>query len=245
MRRLILPAILLFLAAACTPSRVPPAPTAEHYLQEGESYFDKGLYKEAIASWEKVRESYYSPELNSLAEMKIAEAHYLAEEYVESAAAYEDFLKAHPNHERTPQILYLLGMSYFNQMLSADRDQTATRNALVTFQSLAKRFPESPRAREVAPFIERCKNRLADHELYVGNFYLRTEHYEAAIHRFKGIFTLFPDFRHRDRAYFLLGKAYLDSGQREKAAEAFKALQQEFPDSEDIDEAHQLMDNLD
>lgn len=244
MRRLILPAILLLLAAACSPPKAPKTPTAEYYLQEGERYFDKGLFNEAIASWEKVRESYYSPELNSLAEMKIAEAHYLAEDYVAAAAAYEDFLKAHPNHERTPQILYLLGMSYYKQMLAADRDQTATRNALVTFQSLAKRFPENPHAREVVPFIKRCKDRLAEHELYVGNFYLRTEHYEAAIHRFQGNLTLFPDFRHRDRVYFLLGKAYLESGQREKAKEAFQTLQEEFPNSEDIDKAHNLMDDL-
>ena len=75
-------------------------------------------------------DTYYSPELNVLAELKIAEAHFLAGNFVEAAAAYEDFLKQHPEHERTPQVLYQLGMAYYNQILSADRDQTASRNVV-------------------------------------------------------------------------------------------------------------------
>lgn len=242
MRRLLFSAALLLLAAACAPSKVPPAPSAEHYLQEGESYFEKGLYQDAIASWEKVRETFYSPELNVLAEMKIAEAHFLAGDYVEAAAAYEDFLKQHPDHERTPQILYQLGMSYYNQVLSPDRDQTATHSALATFESLLKRFPEDPSKEEVEVLAARCRNLLAEHELYVGRFYLRAGKYQAAINRLQGIFTLYPSYDSRDKAYFYLGQAYFENGDKQLAIDAFNTLSREFPSSEYISKAREIVE---
>lgn len=244
MNKLLFPAALLLLATACTSTVVPPPRTADYYLQEGESFFDKGLFEEAIASWEKVRDTYYSPELNVLAELKIAEAHFLAGNFVEAAAAYEDFLKQHPDHERTAQVLYQLGMSYYNQMLSADRDQTATRNALVTFETLLKRFPADPKKEEVEVLAARCRNRLADHELYVGRFYLRTGEYPAAIRRMVGIFSLYPNYFSRDRVYFYLGQAYLKSGERQRAVAAFNTLFKEFPQSEYIIEAQKIVEKL-
>ena len=94
----------LFLLPACSPQTVvPPAKNAGVYFQEGEEFYEKGLYQDAIASWEKVRDSYYSPELNTLAELKIAEAHFLGEEYIEAAVAYEAFLKNHPDHPRVAE----------------------------------------------------------------------------------------------------------------------------------------------
>lgn len=240
--KILLSLVVLLFIAACAPTSVPPPRTADYYLQEGEKYFDSKLYEEAIASWEKVRDSYYSPELNILAEMKIAEAHFLAGNYVEAAAAYEDFLKQHPDHERIPQILYRLGMSYYEQILSHDRDQTATRNALATFKNLVKRFPEDPRVEEANVYIDRCIDRLAEHELYVGRFYLRTGHHEAAINRLKDIFSLYPNYYHRDRVFFYLGQAYLANGNRDAAVKAFNSLFKEFPRSEHIIEAQRILE---
>ncbi|HKJ29303.1 MAG TPA: outer membrane protein assembly factor BamD, partial [Desulfuromonadales bacterium] len=95
MHKTIIPLLLLalFLIPACSSKVVPVEKNAAFYFQEGEEFYEKGLYKDAIASWEKVRDSYYSPELNTLAELKIAEAHFLGEEYIEAAVAYEAFLQ--------------------------------------------------------------------------------------------------------------------------------------------------------
>lgn len=227
---LLLPLLLL----ACAKTVVPPPKTAATYFQEGEAFYDKGLYEEAVKAWEKVRDSYYSPEMNVLAELKIAEAYYLGGQYVEAATAYEDFLKQHPNHERANEALYRLGMSYYQQILSADRDQTATRNALVTFQTYLQRYPDARNAEEAQVFAKRCEDRLAEHELLVGRFYLRTEHPEAAIGRLEGLFKDFPNYQDRDVAWYYLGQAYLDKGERKKAIQAFNTLYREFPGSEYI-----------
>ncbi|AJF05894.1 hypothetical protein GSUB_04005 [Geoalkalibacter subterraneus] len=236
--------LLTFILAlsACAPS--PDTDNlggVQKHFTEGESYFERGLYDEAIASWEKVRDSYYSPELNILAEIKIADAYFEAERYVEAAVAYEDFLKQHPDHPRNADVLYQLGLTYYRQILSVDRDQTATRNALATFEILLEKYPEDPRREEVGALIQRCRDHLAAHELYVGRFYLRTGHPKAAAQRLEYLFETYPNFFERDEAYFYLGRAYLELGNRDKAVDAFNTLMKEFPKSEYIPKAQKIV----
>lgn len=234
----------LVLLSACSSSTVvPPQKSAGAYFQEGEEFFEKGQYRDAIASWEKVRDSYFSPELNTLAELKIAEAHFLNEEYIESAVAYEAFQTNHPNSPRIPDVLYQLGLSYMYQILSDDQDQTATAYSLKAFQTLKERFPRDRRREEVQLYIDRCLNQLAVSELNIGVFYLRTEYYAASINRIEGLLKKYPNFYQRDKAYYHLGMAYLLSGEREKAIVAFNTLFNDYTGSEYIPAAQEFMED--
>lgn len=244
MKRLLLPTFFLFLATACAATDATKAKTAEDYFLDGERLMESGRHQDAIASWEKVREAFYSPELNMLAELKIAEAHFLGKDYVEAAAAYEDFLKQYPNHPRTADTLYQLGMSYYKQILSADRDQTATQNAMVTFENLIRRFPDDPNIDEARTLIAQCRDRLAERELYVGHFYLRTGKYLPAIRRLQQIPESYPDFANLDQAYFYLGQAHQKNGNRQQAVDAFETLVRSFPQSRHAREAQRFLGSL-
>ena len=234
--------LCLLLITACTPKEaVTPERNAAAYFREGEEFFEKEQYADAIASWEKVRDSYYSPELNTLAELKIAEAHFLAEEYIEAAVAYEAFLKNHPDNARVPDALYQLGLSYNYQILSSDQDQSATVYALNAFRTLKERFPDDRRKEEVQIYIDRCLNQLAASELNIGQFYLRTEAYAASIGRLEGLLKKYPNYYERDKAYYFLGQAYLLNGERDKAVVAFNTLSKVFVGSEYISDAQEFM----
>ncbi len=235
--------LALLLITACSSKTAPPSDFKEAavHFQQAEDYFERGLYQDAIASWEKVRESYYSPELNTLAELKIAETHFLAKDYLEASVAYEEFLKNHPGHARLPDILYQLGIAYYNQLRSPDQDQTATRNALSTFRTLQTRYPDDARASEVQSYIDACLNQLATSELIVAKFYFKTGHYAAAINRINGLREKFPDFESLDEAYLYLGQAYFKNGDRDKAIEAFNALRNTYPASRYITDAEKFV----
>lgn len=230
--RFILPASLcLLIITACSTSIVPPPRSAETLMNEGETFFAENRYDDAIAAWEKARERYVSPEMNALAELKIAEAHFLAERYIEAAVAYEAYLKAHPEDPNSASVLYNLGVSYHQEMLAPERDQTTTTNALSAFQSLLARYPADPRRPAIENFIAEEKDSLAGHELHIGAYYQKKGANPAAIARLEPLVTTYPDFSRRDELYFLLGSAYLNDNKREIAAEYFNRLYKEYPES--------------
>ncbi|MBN1958789.1 MAG: outer membrane protein assembly factor BamD [Desulfuromonadales bacterium] len=235
--------VVSLLLAACGGGKAKPENSAAKYFQEGERFFESNLYEDAIASWEKVRDTFYSPELSMLAELKIAETYYVSERYAEAATAFADFLKQHPNDFRAATILYRLGLSYYQQILSADRDQTHTENALRTFQELVQRFPNDPNAQEAGYLIQRCKTRLAEHEVYIAAYYVKKKLYKPAIKRLEDVLATFPDYYYRDEAFFYLGKAYLKSGQNDKAQTIFQQLFDQFPGSDYVEDAQELLED--
>jgi outer membrane protein assembly factor BamD len=241
--RLMLPAILcLLFMTACSSSIVPPPRSAEILMGEGETFFAEKRYDDAIAAWEKVRERYVSPEMNALAEFKIAEAHFLAERYIEAAVAYEAYLKAHPGDPNSANVLYNLGVSYHQEMLAPERDQTTTRNALSAFQTFLTRYPIDSRRPAIEKFIAAEEDALAGHELHIGSYYQKKGISTAAIARLEPLVTAYPNFSRRDEFYFILGSAYLHNNQRELAAEYFNRLYKEYPQSPYTVKAQKLLE---
>lgn len=211
-------------------------------FKEGEQFFQSGNYTDAIAQWKKVKESYQSPELTTQAELNIAGAYYLNKDYIESAAAYEDFRKLHPSHPQAAFTLFRQGMSYYNQFNRIDTDQTPIKNALVMFESYLKLYPAGEQRDDVQKMAGDCRDKLLQYELYVGRFYLKTNAYKAAIGRFEEALKRYPEQNRRDETLYLLGQSYLEDGQKAKGRETFSQLSREYPDSAYISRANKAMD---
>lgn len=243
MDRYVLFALLSLLISGCAAGTFSePKKDAAYYFQQGEEAFEDSRYEEAIEAWGKVRESFVSPELTTLAELKIADAHFANKEYIEAAVAYEEFLKQHPHYEKSSQVLYQLGTAYDRQILSPDRDQTATRNAISTMESLLRRYPEHAQAEEARAVIAKARENLAAHELYVGRFYLRTDRYQAALSRLVAIPRDYPGFSALDEVYYLMVRGYKETGEEQKAVDSLDRLVAGFPDSKFLDKARRALD---
>lgn len=234
--------LFIISTAACSGSRATPEQNAEKLFQSAERLLERGLWEDALTAWEKVRDAYYTPELSMLAELKIAETYFLASRYPEAATSYRDFLRRYPNDFRASTVLFRLGQSHYRQILSRDRDQTNTRNALNTFDEFLRKYPNDPNAPQAEQWALRARTRLADHEVYVGRFYLQRKHYQPAIERLENILTQFPDYYYRDEAFFFLGRAYLAAGQTDDARQILTQLVEEFPASTYFDKAYRLLD---
>lgn len=228
-KALILAAMTAALLQGCATTK--PSGPPDVMFKEGEQSFQKGNYEDAIAQWKKVKESYQSPELSARAEINIADAYFLNKDYIEAAAAYEDFRKLHPKHERAGYALYRQAMSHYNQIHSIDTDQTPVKNSLVTFQSYLAQYPGGEHTAEVTEKIRDCRDKQLQYEIYVGRFYLKTDKYTAAIGRFEAALMAFPELPRCDEVLYYLGKSYQDAGQQSKAREAFERLVKEFPSS--------------
>ena len=220
----------LSLLAACA-STPAPVKSAEDYFKEGEAAYASKNYDEAIAHWKKVKESFTAPELTAQSELKIADAHFEDEAFIEAAAAYEDFRKLHPGHEKAPYALYRLALSHYFQIEGIDTDQTPVANAVLTLEAFLNQYPESEHAAEARQKLGDCRAKQLEYENYVGNFYLRTGKYQSSIKRLNEALVRFPDMPKLDETLFYLGQAYLKSGNVQQGRVVLQRLAREYPAS--------------
>lgn len=161
--------------------------TPENLYKSGYEYYQAGRYKKAAESFQRLKDLHPLSPLAILAEMGVADAYYSDKEYGEAELAYNDFMNLHPTNENVPYVIYQIGMCHYNQMQTIDRDQTETLRAKREFERLMARFPGSKFAFMAETRLKECKQRLADHEFYVGEFYFKRKKYKAAFKRFETI----------------------------------------------------------
>jgi outer membrane protein assembly factor BamD len=211
--------------------------------KQGLARFNKRDYSKALKRFEELKSNFPdSPPYTIWAELKVGDCYFLQKKYVEAIASYEEFKKIHPGHEEIPYVQYQIGMSYFNQMFSLDRDQTPTKKALSSLEYLIANYPPSLFTEKAKGKIGVCKKRLADHEFYIGNFYYKKGKFQAAATRFEGLLEKFPKDPDEDKTLHFLGKSYLELEQWEKAEVTFTRILTEYPESSYYKEAKKIVD---
>jgi outer membrane protein assembly factor BamD len=161
--------------------------TPESLYQSGYEAYQDGYYKKAIERFQRLRDQQPLSKLALLAELGIADSHFSDGEYGEAQMAYNDFINLHPTNENIPYAMYQLGMCHYRQMYSIDQDQTETLKARKEFEKLIARFPNSKFSIMAEKVLRECKQRLGDHEFYIGQFYFKRKQYTAALKRFETI----------------------------------------------------------
>lgn len=166
--------------------------TAKELSEEGMKAFNKKRYRDAIEAFRALKDWYPFDDAAIVAELKIADSHYHLKEYDDAILAYEEFENLHPRNTSVPYVIYQIGICYFDQMDTVDRDQTPTRKALETFTRLIKQFPDTPYSNKAQKHVSKCYQNLAGHEMYVARFQYKTKRYKGALARFKAVIEDYP-----------------------------------------------------
>ena len=200
--------ILLPILWGCAGKQVKNEKTAQMLAEEGMDLYNRGKYRYAILTFKKLKDWYPFSKLATLAELKYADAYYHVQEYESAYMAYQEFENLHPKNEAIPYVIYQMGRCWFDQMDAIDRDQSYAKRALDIFVRLRRQFPADSYATKAREHIDICQKSLAEHEFYVGEFYFKGKHYQAALERFTDILTQYPDvgIHHRALQYIALCK---------------------------------------
>jgi outer membrane protein assembly factor BamD len=202
--------------------------TPEGLYQRGVEQYRKGDYKKAIATFNRVRDEYPLNPIALQAELGIGDSYFENEQYVDAEVAYGSFVELHPTNPNVPYAMYQLGMCHYHQMQTIDRDQTETQKARREFERLIARFPQSKFAIMAEKNLREVKQRQAEHEFYIGEFYYRTKKYEAALKRFELLQREYANLGldYKTNRYIEESKLRIKEEQDKRAKEVQKALQE-------------------
>lgn len=185
--------IILSTGSGCALFQIKEEKYAQELASDGMEAYEEGKYKDAIESFEKIKDWYPFSKYAILAELKIADSHYKLKEYEEAISAYEQFESLHPLNDAIPYIIFQTGLCYFEQVDTPDREQNRARKALEAFNRLIKKFPNNTYSAKAREYTGICYKSLAESELEIGIFYYKSKHYKAALERFKSLIINYPD----------------------------------------------------
>lgn len=219
----------------------PPAALYE----KGLALYKKKKYSRALEVFNELKGSFPGEDpYYTWAELKVADCYFFKKEYTEAIGLYEEFRKFHPFHGEIPYVIFQIGLSYFNQMKSIDRDQGATRKALSNFELLIANYPPSILTEKAREKVKICRERLAANELYIAKFHYKRKKYQGAKSRLEAMVELYPEVKTLDEGLFYLGKSHLKLGEMGLARKVFTDLVGSYPDSKFSDEAKEELKEL-
>jgi outer membrane protein assembly factor BamD len=199
---------------------------------EGMVLFNKGRYAEATEIFNRLKDYFPSDEIYApKADLRIADSYAFQKEYPEAITRYMEFKKQYPFHADIPYVEYQIGLCYYRQVLTKDRDQKATVKALTAFQNVVANYPGSVFAEKAQEKIIFCRRRLAENELYIAQFYLRQGKYAAAEKRSFATLAKYPASGVDDEALYCLAMALHKQERNSEALTPLTQLVGNYPQS--------------
>jgi outer membrane protein assembly factor BamD len=194
-------------------------------------------YDDAIEKFQAIIDNYPYSEYAVLAELAIADAYFADRRYEEALSYYRDFIDLHPQHEKIPYTIFQAAMCHERRVKSANRDQTATRDALQFLDQLLATYPYSDYADEAEEIWRDLRTRLATQIQSVGDFYMRKGEYEAAAVRYRSLLNEYPGLGLDAEALYKLAVCYEEMNRRDEAEDIYQAIVQNYRDTSEAQDA--------
>lgn len=241
--------LALSLAACAGGSRVAYEGPEDAY-RRGMEYLDAGKYAQAIPYLQGVFDFGRTHEWAADAQLALARAYRLNEEYLLAANEYTRFTQIYRSDERVPQASFDLAMTYYDRAPEYRLDQSDTEAAINQFQLYMTRYPDGPLAEEAGIRIVELRNRLAQKRFDAGLQYEARGLHEAAGITFESVFDEYFDTEWADDALVAAIRAYTQYADEsvqtrkaerlERAVASYERLLQIFPGSPLVKEAEAL-----
>jgi outer membrane protein assembly factor BamD len=217
-------------------------PSAEDLYAQGLAKLEKGGIhfwfidtrdrQGAIDTFQDIIDNYPYSDYATLAELRIADAYFDQELWEEALSYYRDFPDLHPDNEKVPYTILRTALAYYHQSRPANRDQTATRQALNQLERLREKYPQSAEAEEADHLWRELRTRLGTSVMNIGNFYMERGEYRSAADRYHSVLNEYPGLGLDAEALFKLGLCYREMNLEDEADRIFQVILDNYQGSE-------------
>ncbi|MCL6285393.1 outer membrane protein assembly factor BamD [Ruegeria sp. 2012CJ41-6] len=215
--------------------------TPEQIFERGEFELSQKRAEDAAYYFSEIERLYPYSDWAKRALIMQAFAFHSGRDYVESRAAAQRYIDFYPTDEDAAYAQYLLALSYYDQIDEVGRDQGLTFQALQALRTVIEVYPDSQYATSAILKFDLAFDHLAGKEMEIGRYYLRKQHYAAAINRFRVVVEDFQTTTHTAEALYRLIEAYLSLGLVNEAQTAGAILGYNYRSTDWYQDAYKLL----
>jgi outer membrane protein assembly factor BamD len=190
--------LVLFLACALlggchTHPHKNKQPSPEQLYQQAHKRLDSYDYKDAIKIYETLTARFPFTDQARQSRLDLIYAYYRDGETESAIDAAETFIRENPTHPRVDYAWYVKGLVDFERMpnvmeklFHADltkRPPSNARKSFEAFRTVVEQYPKSQYAHDSLQRMIYLRNRLADYEVHVADYYMRRGAFVGAAQR--------------------------------------------------------------
>ncbi|MCR5506707.1 MAG: outer membrane protein assembly factor BamD [bacterium] len=205
--------------------------TDEEIYNEGLRQLSKENNISATDAFKQVEYNHpYSP-LVAKSWIMAGYSYYKEKKYTDAIEQFERLLELQPNHPQADYAMYMIAISYYDQISPITRDQKMTDIALSKMQELVKKYPNSKYAEDVKPKIIIAKNNLASKEMYIASTLVKKKNIIAALNRYQTVIKKHETTLFVPEAIFRTVEIYNMMGDKEEVRNMTRLLEVNYPNS--------------
>jgi outer membrane protein assembly factor BamD len=222
--------------------KLPPDEPADKLYNEGLFLLnEKKKPKDAVKKFEEVDRQHPYSDWARKSLIMVAYSNYEAGNYDDCITAAKRYVTLHPGSPDAAYAQFLIGSSYFDQILEISRDQARAEKAVEALDEVVRKYPNTEYAVGAKRKIEIARDQLAGKEMEIGRYNMEKRNYIGGINRFKVVVTRYQTTRHVEEALLRLTESYLALGVVDEAQTSAAVLGHNFPDSPWYKSAYELL----
>ena len=224
--------LIFFLCVSCSKEPVKKSVINEKSLdlqvyesyREGKKALEGGDVLFAAKKFNEAEKLFPQSEWAPKSALMAAYSYYVQDYYSDVIAELERFLKVYPNHPNLDYVYYLLGISYYEQIVDEKKDTQSILIAKRVFEKLIEKYPNSDYAIDASYKMDLIEDILASKEIYIGRYYFERKKWIPAINRFKTVLDKYDDTIYTEEALHRLVEVHYTIGLSEEAKKYAKLL---------------------
>ena len=207
--------------------------------QEAKTSIERGNYRRGIQVFEAIQARYPFSDLARQIQLELMFAYFRSGRKEQAVEAADTFMRENPIHPRLDYALYIKGLAYYEETpgtlerwFNKDVSKRPPKDVELAYSSLrqlVERFPASQYAPDAEKRLIAIKNRLADYDNHVADYYLRRGAYVAALNRARDSLEKYNGATGNAQSLRIMAAAYDSLGMADLAADTRRVLEANFP----------------
>ena len=174
------------------------------------------------------------------ASLMAAYSYYSYNYYQDAIYELERFLKTYLDHPSTDYAYYLLGISYYDQIVDETKDLGAITKSKKYFEYVINNFPNTDYAIDSKFKLDLIEEVLASKEMYLARYYFDKQKWIPSINRFKNVVQNYNDSIFIEEALYRLVEIHYIIGSEEEAKKYAYLLGYNYQSSEWYEKSYKV-----